>query len=504
MGPQSVTESGSLARLMARRVADGPDAPLLFVEDEGPWSVGQLAAASTALAERLGAMGLDRGQRVAVRLGNDERFLVALVATWLRGAAVVAVHPAAPLDDVGRVVADFGVVAVLADADDPCHGLVDARVLDVARVDAGAMAASRLAPPDDVGDDDEAVILLTSGSTGAPKGVVLTHGSGWSNLRATTSGVRRGSRRPGAAPVTRALRPPNLVANPFSHTGGLVRLLLALHGRRPLVVLRKFDARQALAAVHRHGIDNLAINPTMIRMLLDAAGAGEGLGSVRYVSSGTAPLTPSLREEFEARFGVPILQVYGQTEAFGAVAMESPHDVLAGNRRPDSVGRPLPEVEIRIDDGEILVRSQSATHGYAAADGASSPVDDDGWLHTGDLGHLDDDGYLYVTGRRKSLIICGGFNIVPEELEARLEADAEVREAAVVAVADHRLGEVPVALVTGRGDAAAIFERTKEQLASYKRPRHVFVVDVLPRLASGKVDRPAATRLAEQLVAAEG
>jgi long-chain acyl-CoA synthetase len=322
------------------------------------------------------------------------------------------------------------------------------------------------------------------------------------------------------------------VANPFSHTGGLVRLLLALHVGRRLVVLRKFDPLKALAAVHRHGIDNLTINPTMIRMLLDAVPPGDGLGAVRYVSSGTAPLPPSLREEFEARFGIPVLQVYGQTETFGAVAMESPRDVLAGRRQPDSVGRPLPDVEVRIAEGEILVRSKSATRGYATASGASSPslegrcetdrpvdqdanararaceaspvtspVDGDGWLHTGDLGHLDADGYLYVTGRLKNVIICGGFNIVPEELEARLEDDPDVREAAVVALADHKLGEIPVALVVGRGDAAEIMERTKEQLVAYKRPRRLFVVDALPRLASGKVDKPAATRLAEKLVA---
>jgi long-chain acyl-CoA synthetase len=506
VGSQSLT--GSLALLLAQRVAEGPDDPLVFVEEEGPWRAGQLAEAATDLAHTLAVAGVDRGQRVIVRLGNDERFLVALVAIWLRRAAAIAVHPAVPVDDVLRVIADFGAVGVVADPADRARDLIEVPVVDGCRVDLAAASATRLDVPDGVADDDEAILLLTSGSTGAPKGVVLTHANGWSNLRATTSAFRRGRRggsgQPGGpTPPGRADRPPNLVANPFSHTGGLVRLLIALHVGRSLVVLRKFDAVKALAAVHRHGIDNLTINPTMIRMLLDAVPEGEGLGSVRYVSSGTAPLSPSLRDEFETRFHVPVLQVYGQTETFGAVAMESPHDVLAGGRRPDSVGRPLPGVEVRIAQGEILVRSQSATSGYAAAGGASSPVDGDGWLHTGDLGHLDSDGYLYVTGRLKNLIICGGFNIVPEELEARLEADPDVREAAVVAVADRKLGEIPVALVAARGDAAAILERTKPQLVAYKRPRHLFVVDVLPRLASGKVDKPAATLLAEKLVANE-
>jgi long-chain acyl-CoA synthetase len=314
------------------------------------------------------------------------------------------------------------------------------------------------------------------------------------------------------APLPTETKPPNLVANPFTHTGGLVRLLLALYTGRSLVALRKFDPLKAKAAIDAHGIDNLTINPTMMRMLLDALPEGDDLGAVRYVSSGTAPLPPSLRHEFEARFGVPVLQAYGQTEASGAVAIENVRDVLEGRRRPDSVGRPLPGVEVRIarpdgtdfptgEDGEILVRTRSATSGYASANGtAPSPVDPSGWLHTGDLGHFDADGYLYVTGRLKNLIICGGFNIVPEELESRLEGDPGVREAAVVALPDQKLGEIPVALVEGSGEAARIQERMKQQLVSYKRPRRLFVVPALPRLASGKVDKVDARRLAQILV----
>jgi long-chain acyl-CoA synthetase len=202
----------------------------------------------------------------------------------------------------------------------------------------------------------------------------------------------------------------------------VVRLLFALYVGRGLVVLRKFDAHKAKAAIEAHGIDNLTINPAMLRMLLDAAPPIADLGAVRYVSSGTAPLPSSLREEFEARFEVPVLQSYGQTEAFGGIAIESARDVLDGRRRPSSVGKPLPGVEVRIADadgracapgadGEILARTKSSTAGYAddTAD-AGSPVDAEGWLHTGDLGHRDEDGYLYVTGRLKSIIICGGFN----------------------------------------------------------------------------------------------
>jgi long-chain acyl-CoA synthetase len=278
---------------------------------------------------------------------------------------------------------------------------------------------------------------------------------------------------------------------------------------RSVVLLRRFDARAAHAAVVRHGIDHLTLNPTMLRMLLDDLPADATLGGVRYASSGTAPLPPALRESFEARFGIPVLQAYGQTEAFGGIAVENVRDVLAGRRRPGSVGRPLPGVEVRIAgadgsdagigvDGEICARSASVTSGYIGAE-SRPPVDAEGWLHTGDLGHLDADGYLHVTGRLKNLIICGGFNVVPEEVEARLLDDPVVRNAAVVALPDERLGEIPVALVEADDDAAAILGRAAGRLAGYKRPRLLFTVAAIPRVTSGKVDQAAARRLAAEL-----
>ena len=362
-----------------------------------------------------------------------------------------------------------------------------------------------------IDDGQAALVLLTSGSSGKPKGVTLSHGNLWANVRSTVLSFSRGG---DPKPLTDPVSTANLIANPLSHTGGMLRLLIALYVGRPVVLLRKFDARIAKRVLDRHGINNLTINPSMMRMLLDDLPDGVDLGPVRYVSSGTAPLPPALGAAFESRFGVPVLQSYGQTETSGAIAIENVRDVRSGTRRPGSVGKPLPGMEVRVVDpsgqrltagqeGEIVVRSATNTIGYLG-DAAESAIVAGGWLRTGDLGHLDGDGYLYITGRLRSVIICGGFNVVPEEVEAVLIDGTTVTDAAVVGLPDPRLGEIPVAVVEPVQDPGPLLARLGERLVPYKRPRKLFSVDSLPRLPVGKVDRPAVLRLAKELVRRAG
>jgi len=492
---------GSLANLLAWRAVERPDFPLLYVEEDGPWSTAALASAAADLAVELGRHGVGPGDRVLVRLGNDERYLAALTGVWLRGAAAIAMHPAAPVSDAVRTTASMAAVVVVGDLADPAAPAAAVPFVAVPRLARTAAHTVNLTVPA-VADDDEALVLLTSGSTGAPKGVVLTHANAWSNLTATVAAFRRDTRMTAIPDVPKA---PNLIANPVSHTAGVVRLLFALYVGRSVVLLRKFDATAAKAAIDAHGIDNLTINPAMLRMLLEGLPDASDLGPVRYASSGTAPLPAALREAFEKRFGIPVLQAYGQTEAFGGIAIENVKDVLAGRRRPGSVGRALPGVELRIviderdaapgEQGEVWVRTRAATRGYIGDASAAAPVDVDGWLHTGDLGHVDDDGYLFITGRIKNVIICGGFNVIPEEIQAVLMTDPAVREAAVVGMPDERLGEVPVAVVEADGTAEGIQARAAPLLAPYKRPRRVVVVEALPRVPNGKVDLRACVPL---------
>jgi long-chain acyl-CoA synthetase len=514
MAATNWTTEGSIAKLLQWRLAEGPHHPFLYVEDTGPFSYAAIAAEAARLCASLVEAGVAPGELVVVRLGNDQRFPAAAFAVWLAAAGVIAMHPGAPAHDLAAVAASMRPSAVIADPGDAdAHQIVGLPVVHASTsgsdaLDTDSLSADAFCAPEFVGGSETALVLLTSGSTGKPKGVVLSHDNAWCNLRATVSAFRRTT---SPTPLPTSPKPPNLIANPLSHTAGVVRLLFALYVGRTVVLLRKFDGAMTQRLIARHGIDNLTINPTMIRMLIDQVPTGQDLAPVRYVSSGTAPLPAALREEFEHRFGIPVLQAYGQTEAFGGIAIESVKDVLEGRRRSGSVGKPLPGVELRVVDnsganltagqvGEILVRSRSATSGYLGSD-ARPPVDEDGWLRTGDRGHLDSEGYLYITGRSKNIIICGGFNIVPEELEAALVRDDSVCDAAVLGVADPKLGEIPVALVESSDPPEEILERAANRLAPYKRPRRLFVVERLPRVTNGKVDRPAATALAASLSA---
>lgn len=504
------TTDGSLAKLLRWRLDERSEHGFLFVEDEGPWTYGSIAAESVRVGDELKAHGVGSGDLVLVRGGNDERFLSAICAAWLRGAGAIIMHPAAPASEVTVVATSMGASALVCAPGDDAIATAPVPVVTTAHFPSDAPGtgseAIDLFEVPEVDGANPALVLLTSGTTGKPKGVVLSHDNAWANLRATVSAFRT---EVGPTPIPSKQTSPNLISNPLSHTAGIIRLLFALYVGRKIVLLRKFDAETAKRVIDRHEIDNLTINPAMMRMLLEKLPSGADLGKVRYVSSGTAPLPPALREEFEARFGVPVLQAYGQTEAFGGIAIERAKDVLEGRRKPGSVGRPLPGVELRIVDptgadleqgeiGEIVVRSRSATSGYIGA-AAEMPVDAEGWLKTGDQGRLDEDNYLFITGRIKNIIICGGFNVIPEELEAVLSEDDSVREASVVAVPDERLGEVPVALVESDDSPEAVLARAADRLAPYKRPRRLFVVDALPRVANGKVDRPAATTMARTL-----
>jgi acyl-CoA synthetase (AMP-forming)/AMP-acid ligase II len=281
---------------------------------------------------------------------------------------------------------------------------------------------------------------------------------------------------------------------------------------RPAVIVPKFSVGAVRALLARFDMDSLQLTPTMIHMLATSDEPLE-LGKVKYVTSGTAPLSIDTRERFEARYGVPVMQAYGMTEV-GAVAQERYEDVVAGRRGPGSVGRISKDVEVKIraldastdrdrptGEGEILVRTPEASEEFIG--GEPVPVDAEGWFATGDVGRLDD-GILYITGRVQEKIIVGGFNVYPAEVEDAARRSPLVHDAVVVGLPDERLGEQPVAGIVWAGapDEDALLATLRADLAHYKVPRALFAIDAVPLTPRDKVDRRQALELARSRMAA--
>jgi long-chain acyl-CoA synthetase len=319
---------------------------------------------------------------------------------------------------------------------------------------------------------------------------MLTH----ANLHYTGRAAQQASHMPG---ITRSL-----VTLPLSHAYGLLVTLGGLHAPEPpvAVLTRWFDPAGFLGLIAEHGIQQSALVPTMIGLLLSQPLEDYDLSTLRWMSSGGAPLASELAEEFCRRVpGVSIRQGYGLTETAALVSTNP-----AGQERQGSVGLPVPDSEVRItaDDGaplpagevgEVCVRSPGVTQGYWNAPEATAEALRDGWLHTGDVGYVDADGYLYIVDRKKDLIIRGGFNVYPRDVEDALVEHPEVELAGVVGRPDDRYGEEVVAFVSLRagsdlsGDALVAWAR--ERVGGYRYPREVHVVDQIPLTPVGKIDR---------------
>jgi fatty-acyl-CoA synthase/O-succinylbenzoic acid--CoA ligase len=346
--------------------------------------------------------------------------------------------------------------------------------------------------------DDEAVVMFTSGTTGVPKAASLS----FTALDASVSGLAVGAGLPrdGRLPKGEARRP-QMIAAPISHMGGLLGSLTGWLFGKPLLLLVKFTAETVFELASRMPLGVLRLTPAMVYELAHIPG-DRSLPDISSATVGTAAIPEATQLAFEERYGIPILRNYGQTEFAGAIAFEREEDVRAGRRPAGTVGRPAPGVEVRILDadgnelphgevGEICARSGSTMSGYLDDDGAVPEKAD--WIRTGDLGTLDADGFLAVVGRVRDLIVCGGFNIYPAQVESALNSLEEVVDSAVGEMPDERLGGIPVAVVVLRPgrtiEYADAKERLRDVLAAYEIPRRIVAVDNIPRFETGKVDR---------------
>jgi malonyl-CoA/methylmalonyl-CoA synthetase len=394
-----------------------------------------------------------------------------LLAVLRAGAVLVPVNPASTTAELEHFVDDAG--PTLAIAENPAAFGSSVPTMSVSDL-AGATPAgvSYVAPETQPSDD--ALIVYTSGTTGRPKGAVHTHAS----LRAGVDALRTAWEW---QPEDRLI-----LTLPLFHVHGLVAGLFGtLTAGATATVFDRFDENKVLDGASGHtmffGV------PTMYHRL-DATGRSRALAPLRLCVSGSAPLAAELWHRFAAH-GVDVLERYGMTETL--LTLSNP---LTGERRPGSVGVALPGVEAAIDDpdeegiGELFVRAASLCRGYWGR-GDDSTTDANGWFATGDLVSVSDDGYVSIRGRRTELIITGGHNVYPAEVEAVLARHPGVREVAVVGVPSAEWGETVEAFVVGDPDLGSLHDLATRELASFKRPRQVHIVEALPRNALGKVVR---------------
>jgi malonyl-CoA/methylmalonyl-CoA synthetase len=404
---------------------------------------------------------------------------VAYVAALRLGLVVVPLNPSHREREVVHVAGDAEPSAAIVD--DPGHAASIRRLAPRALVLGPdvELPDSPFAEPDDLDPGDSALICYTSGTTGSPKGAVLSHG----NLLAGAEALRLAWRWTEADRLVLAL--------PLFHVHGLcVGLNGTLLAGGSAVLLPRFEPDAVLDAVRRHQATMFFGVPTMFHRLSRSPRVAE-LGALRLCVSGSAPLPPSLWERILRASGQEVLERYGLTETL--INTANPCD---GERRPGSVGLPLPGVQVRLTEeksGEILIKGPSVFAGYwRNAEATRAAFDSHGWFRTGDTGRLEADGYLRIEGRVSELIITGGHNVYPREVEEVLLSHPAVSEAAVVGTPSEEWGEIVTAFVVPAGpppDPEALMSFAAGQLAPYKRPRIIRYVPTLPRNAAGKVIR---------------
>jgi long-chain acyl-CoA synthetase len=443
----------------------------------------ELTERALGLCDVLRECGVEPGAPVAVMLGNRPETVAALFGVWAAGGVHVPLNPRLSDAEVRRLLDVVPPAAVVTTEEHVGRFRgVPIVVSDDARWTVHGDAPGA---PVDTYDADVALVQLTSGTTGRAKPVLLDH----SGVLSLMDGVLRKVRGKGA--TTRRSSTPNLIPVSLSVWAGIYNVCFAFRVGAPVVLMERFEPRAFAALVERHGIRSVVLPPAAMAMLADDDGVTT-LAPLEWVRSISAPLSPFQARRFHDRFGVGILNSYGQTELGGEIVGWNAADWREwGDTKLGAVGRPHDGVEVRAVDGELWVRAPARSAGYADGGALDDRITADGWFRTGDLGHVDDDGFVWIEGRVSDQINRGGMKIVPAEVEEVLAAAPHVHEVAVVGVPDDRLGEVPVAFVAVDAgtavDSDALEAHCRAHLSPWKVPARFVPVEALPRNDVGKV-----------------
>jgi long-chain acyl-CoA synthetase len=454
------------------------------------------------MAAALQAHGVKPGDRVVVMMLNSPEVMWAFTAIWKIGAVIIPITPTWNAREARYVIEDCGarvvitspeLAARLREATAALPHFREILVIGESEV-AGALdielemaAAAPFEPLADCLPDDLAMLLYTSGTTGNPKGVMLSH----DNMLFITDSAYAINRQLGQIRIAQVL--------PLSHIYGVLVMNLGARLGTVSRILRRFEAGQTLETIQEFGVQRLSLVPTMLSLLINHPERERyDVSSLEAVNSGGAALSEAVRQEFARLFGCRVVQGYGLSESSGALTGYHPDD----NYRVGSVGPPLPGVEMRVVDfadqslppgeiGELCSRGRHVMQGYLNQPEATREAIIDGWLHTGDIGYVDADGYVYITDRRKDMIIKGAENISPREIEEGIYLHPAVAEAAVFGVPDETYGEEIMAAVVVKPGQSLTEDEIKRHISGYvtkfKTPAQVVFLETLPKNPSGKI-----------------
>ena len=481
------------------------------------WTYAQVNDRTNQLANALAKKGVEKEDRIGMLHVNCNQYIETYFAAAKLGAIFVPLNFRAKADELAYMIGHAEVKTLF----------VGERYLDLVNsmrsqlptvkqyvsVEGGAelsyeellRSASSDERSSEIGDEEITILMYTSGTTGKPKGVPLKH-------QAFVGYVLEN-----VEPASPEIEERNLLTVPLYHVAGIQAMLAAIYGGRTLVLMRQFEVKEWMETIEREGATRAMLVPTMLKRVIDDPDFSKhDLSSLKVITYGAAPMPfEVIRKAIQVIPWARFINAFGQTETASTITTLGPEDhVIEGTeeekakklkRLTSSIGRPLPDIEVRIVDeegkalpplevGEILARGPRVMAGYWKDEQKTSQVmTPDGWLRTNDMGWMDEEGYIYLSGRADDMIIRGGENISPEEVEDVLQSHPKVEEGAVIGVPDVEWGQEPRAVVVlKQGEAATpeeIMEYCRSKLAGFKRPRSVVFIDALPRNPMGKVLR---------------